>query len=239
MDDTHALHSHDGSSLYKDAVSRLPLVNFQFLYPLLALFFLAMALSYKTLLGLLATVSYIKKSTPAFPAPLLEERQAATIPDYVSTYGTQPEYSFFVLETHTIAAPLVWLYSGETYFPSDIGTQLVHTKPEINFTVVDGYPTPLTLDNLDSLNALGGKKVYLTSVDDITTNPAWLNGVKPDSTGKTDGATSVAIIVNDRGNGELDAFYTYFYAFNWGGLFLDKDVGDHVGVRFLIPPDLG
>ena len=88
----------------------------------------------------------------------------------------------------------------------------------------------MTLDNLDSLNADGGKSVYLTSIDDITTNPTWLNGVKPDSTGKTGGATSVAIIVNDRGNGEVDAFYMYFYAFNWGGLFLGEDVDDHVGV---------
>ena len=72
--------------------------------------------------------------------------------------------------------------------------------------------------------------MYLTSVDNIVTNPAWLNGVKPDSTGKTDGAVSVAIIVNDRGNGEVDAFYMYFYAYNWGGTFLGEDVDDHVGV---------
>ena len=72
--------------------------------------------------------------------------------------------------------------------------------------------------------------MYLTSIDNIVTNPAWLNGVKPDSTGKTDGAVSVTIIVNDRGNGEVDAFYMYFYAYNWGGIFLGEDVDDHVGV---------
>lgn len=95
---------------------------------------------------------------------------------------------------------------------------------------MNGYPAPLTLNNLNSLNALGGDNVYLTSDDDITTNPAWLNGIKPDSTGKTGGATSVAIIVNNRGNGEIDAFYMYFYAFNWGGQVFDENVDDHVGV---------
>ena len=78
----------------------------------------------------------------------------------------------------------------------------------------------MTLNNLNSLNdyGTGGTDVYLTSLDDITTNPSWLNGVKPDSTGKTDGATSVAVIVNDHGGGLVDAFYMYFYAFNWGGV---------------------
>ena len=92
----------------------------------------------------------------------------------------------------------------------------------------------MTLNNLDSLNndGSGGTDVYLTSVDDITTHPAWLNGVKPDSTGKTNGATSAAIIINDHGDGLVDAFYMYFYTFNWGGFLLDiQEVDLHVGVR--------
>lgn len=128
------------------------------------------------------------------------------------------------------AAPLVWLHSTETYFPSDIASQLDHTQPEVNFAVVNGYPTPLTLNNLDALNSEGGKSIYLTSKDDVTTNPSWLNGAKPDGSGKTNGATSLAVIVNDRGNGRVDAFYMYFYAYNWGGRVLGQDVGDHVGV---------
>ena len=99
-------------------------------------------------------------------------------------------------------------------------------------------PNPLTLNNLDSLNA-AGPNVYLTSVDDITTKPAWLKGVKPDASGKTNGAISTAIIVNDHGSGTVDAFYMYFYAFNYGPPVLGQDVDDHVGdwehtmVRFL------
>ena len=95
------------------------------------------------------------------------------------------------------------------------------------------------MNNLDSLNNAGGNNVYLTSVDDITTNPAWLKGVKPNASGKTEGAVTSAIIVNDRGNGQVDAFYMYFYAFNKGPPVLRQQVGDHVGdwehtmVRFL------
>ena len=113
--------------------------------------------------------------------------------------------------------------------PSDIGTQLAHTKPEDNFTVVANAPSPLTLDNLNTLNGLDGANIYLTSVDDITQNPAWLNGVAPDSTGKTNGAVSTAIIVNDHGSGLVDVFYMYFYAYNRGNVLLGQEVGDHVG----------
>ncbi|KAI4112598.1 MAG: hypothetical protein LQ345_006277 [Seirophora villosa] len=126
-------------------------------------------------------------------------------------------------------APKVWLQSQDPYYPSDIGAQLVHTKPQINFNVVNGAPNPLTLDNLASLNALGGDTIYLTSVDDVTKNPAWLNGVKPDGNGKTNGATSCAVIVNDRGSGNVDAFYMYFYANNLGNTVLGQEIGDHVG----------
>lgn len=112
----------------------------------------------------------------------------------------------------------MWLHSQETYFPSDIGAQLENTTPEVNFTKVANVPDPLTLSNLNQLNALGGSNIYLTSDEDVTTHPAWLNGVKPDGSGKSGDAVSCAIITNDRGNGELDAFYMYFYAYNWGGI---------------------
>ncbi|KAL8719964.1 MAG: hypothetical protein Q9225_003112 [Loekoesia sp. 1 TL-2023] len=141
-----------------------------------------------------------------------EKRQAAGVPPYVLSY-----------------APKVWLQSQDPYAPSDFGAQLVHTKPEVNFNVVTGASNPLTLDNLDSLNALGGQNVYLTSIDDITKNPSWLNGVKPDGSGKTNGATSCAVVVNDHGSGNVDAFYFYFYAFNQGNTVLGQEIGDHVG----------
>lgn len=125
----------------------------------------------------------------------------------------------------------MWIDSTDPYFPSDIGAQLQHTKPENNFKVVANAPNPLTLDNLDQLNANDGANVYLTSVDDISKRPSWLNGVKPDGSGKTQGATSCSVIVNDHGNGVVDAFYMYFFAFNFGGRLFGSDVDDHVGVR--------
>ena len=126
----------------------------------------------------------------------------------------------------------MYLYSGDPYRPSDIGAQLSNTKPEVDFTVLSDAPSPLTLDNLNTLNNLppaNGSNVYLTSNDDVTTNPSYFYGQTPDSTGSTGTATSCAIIVNDHGNGAVDAFYMYFYAYNYGGTFLGTNLGDHVG----------
>jgi len=120
---------------------------------------------------------------------------------------------------------LVWLHSTEQYNPGDIAAQLAHTKPEANFTIVGKGPNPLTLDNVDVLSG----NVYLTSADDVTINPSWLYGVKPDGTGKTNGASACAIIVNDHGSGLVDVFYTYFYPFNLGDTVLGQVIGNHVG----------
>ena len=109
---------------------------------------------------------------------------------------------------------MVYLHSEERYFPSDIGAQLANTQPKINYELVSGAPSPLTLDNLDSLNSLNGGSIYLTSIEPTTSNPqpAWLKGVIPDRSGKTNGAASCSIIVCDYGNGTVDAYYMYFYA---------------------------
>ncbi|KAI9674041.1 MAG: hypothetical protein M1829_003884 [Trizodia sp. TS-e1964] len=126
-------------------------------------------------------------------------------------------------------APLVWLHSQESHFPSDLAAQLQHVEPRVDFNPVSGAPSPLSLDNLDQLNKLGGSAVFLTSLDDVTTNPGWLGGVQPNGNGKTEGIKSSVIIVNDRGNGRLDAFYFYFYAYNQGTKVFSLEFGDHVG----------
>jgi len=84
----------------------------------------------------------------------------------------------------------------------------------VNWTEVVGAPSPLTLDNLDSLNALGDTSVFLTSKEGINANPQpdWFKGVTPNAAGKTEGAVSCAIVVYDHGDGTVDAFYFYFYA---------------------------
>ncbi|KAJ5210807.1 hypothetical protein N7491_010617 [Penicillium cf. griseofulvum] len=128
-------------------------------------------------------------------------------------------------------APLVWLHSQETYMPSDIQQQLDHTRPNVNWTTIEGVQSPLTLNNLDTLNSMGNTSVYLTSLEGIEADPepAWFRGIKPDSDGRTVDGTASIIIIVDRGNGTVDAFYFYFYAFNKGGQVLGMEFGDHIG----------
>ena len=98
--------------------------------------------------------------------------------------------------------------------PSDIGQQLVHTSPMVNWTIIKAAPSPLTLNNLAELNTLGNTSVYLTSKEGIDADPqpSWLHGVTPNAHGNTEGAISSTIIIRDHGDGTLDAFYFYFYA---------------------------
>jgi hypothetical protein len=76
------------------------------------------------------------------------------------------------------------------------------------------------------LGAKNGGDVYLTSIADVTTNPAWLNGIPPDANGGTGNEKTSAIIIVDKGNGVIDVFYMYFWAFNWGGVVLGNQLGE-------------
>jgi hypothetical protein len=80
-------------------------------------------------------------------------------------------------------------------------------------------PNPLNLSNVNHL----GSEVFLTSKNDVTQDPEWIKGTKPDGRGKTNNAITAAVIVNDKGNGNVDAFYMYFYAYNYGGELLKWD----------------
>ncbi|KAK3658437.1 hypothetical protein LTR56_001848 [Elasticomyces elasticus] len=172
-----------------------------------------------------STASLLAFVSSAFGGPLIK-REA--VPSYVVDY-----------------APMVYLYSTDPYRPADIISQLGHTHPEVNFTAVSGAPAALTLDNLSELNNFGD--VYLTSNDNVETNPDWLYGVTPNDDHKTDGAVSCAIIVNDHGAGQVDVFYMYFYAFGtfyiehfrlstleaMGGRFSGYFGGDFFGLKAL------
>jgi hypothetical protein len=56
--------------------------------------------------------------------------------------------------------------------------------------------------------------------------------VKPDAQGRCgDEVCGVVVVVDRSGEGEkwkgvTDVFYFYFYAFNWGGVVLGKDLGE-------------
>lgn len=93
---------------------------------------------------------------------------------------------------------------------------------------VDDAPSPLSLDNLGQLNK-DGADVFLATNDDFTTGPEWIKGVVPDSNGQAGDTFSNAIVVHDRGNGAVDAFYFYFYGYNQGNTVLFQELGDHVG----------
>jgi Vacuolar protein sorting-associated protein 62 len=115
------------------------------------------------------------------------------------------------------------------YMPSDIATQVTNSIPKVKEVPVARAPSPLTLDNLDQLNAMGGKDLWLTSKEGIAAEPKWFNGVAPDESRKTNNITSCAIVTVDKGSSRIDAFYFYFYAFNDGTRVVGMEFGGHVG----------
>ncbi|CCD55659.1 hypothetical protein ACHAPC_005269 [Botrytis cinerea] len=128
-------------------------------------------------------------------------------------------------------APIVWLDQSEMYFPSDIYAQVLNTKPYVNRSLIpeDTLPSPLNLETIDKLNNWG-LDVYLTSTVDITTSPSYLTGVVPSSTtGRTQDAISCSVILTDHGDGLVDVFYMYFYAYNQGNTVLGQELGNHIG----------
>lgn len=137
---------------------------------------------------------------------------------YVSNHlthdiGFSTPTPFVLVIDFSLLAPVVYLHSEDPYFPTDLKVFLDNTTPQANFTEVIGPSRPLTLENVNQM----GSDVFLTSNDDVTKNPQWIQGTRPDNVGKTNGAVTATIIVNDKGNGNVDAFYMYFYAYNYGG----------------------
>ncbi|ETI28564.1 hypothetical protein G647_01014 [Cladophialophora carrionii CBS 160.54] len=131
-------------------------------------------------------------------------------------------------------APVAYLHSQEVYFPSSIAGQLSHTHPEDDNGTNITTPAPLTLDNLDTLNAFanGGQDVYLTSDEGIQALPAWFQGTKPSPSGSTGSTIASVIVTVAKPDDVLDAFYFSFYAYNQGNRVLgvpELEFGDHVG----------
>ncbi|OAP57611.1 hypothetical protein AYL99_08349 [Fonsecaea erecta] len=132
-------------------------------------------------------------------------------------------------------APVAYLDSTEIYLPSSIAGHLTHTHPEDGSgNNIANAPSPLTLDNLNSLDnfASSGTQVYLTSDEGIEALPSWFRGVEPDSSGSTGSTIASLIVTVSKPNNILDAFYFYFYAYNQGNWVLGLPVlefGDHVG----------
>lgn len=107
---------------------------------------------------------------------------------------------------------------------------VANTHPEINFTAINDVPDPLTLDNLDALNELGGKEIFLTSTSSVLKIPNYLHGQAPNpKTLQTENSTSCAITIVEKEDDIVDAFYMYFYTLNAGPIVMGHEIGNHLG----------
>ncbi|KAK0943974.1 Vacuolar protein sorting-associated protein 62 [Friedmanniomyces endolithicus] len=90
-----------------------------------------------------------------------QEKALREIPDYVFAH-----------------APYVHLFSGEEFWPSDIGEHLAHISPHLNYTLIKGVEDDCNLTSLDQLNAIQdskhGRFIYLQSDDNVEEHPSWL-----------------------------------------------------------------
>lgn len=122
--------------------------------------------------------------------------------------------------------------------PSDILGHVLHTKPYTGFQPMLDAPE-VDLDNLSLLN-INGDGVYLTSADNVTTNPEWFLGETPDAKGALHNSTACAVVVVDKTETEADVFYFYFYSYNQGAditqvlppldrILPESKAGDHFG----------
>jgi hypothetical protein len=208
-------------------------------------------------------------------------------------------------------APMVHLYSGEQFWPSDINEHLMYTTPYINHTTMNMTNDQHTLYNLQRINQkVKGKYSFMASKVDVEDRPEWLGSPynKPVPFDDDDGeveeveeyefseasepkdediewwdphryaeenkialplspsapqsrpelrrrrdtgpssrkaqasnlgptmpkpggyspAPAVLVMV-DKGNGILDAFWFYFYSYNLGTTVLNIRFGNHVG----------
>ncbi|ODV76981.1 uncharacterized protein CANTADRAFT_27407 [Suhomyces tanzawaensis NRRL Y-17324] len=128
-------------------------------------------------------------------------------------------------------APLVHLYSEEAYLPYDIKKFVSHFHAEYdNGTVVPGGEGSLNLTRLANLPKV--PNIYLTANSDFDSDPEWITGYKnkPDLiNGEIKDAPATLIMV-DKGNGWVDAFWFYFYSFNLGPFVMEHGpYGNHVG----------
>ena len=154
-------------------------------------------------------------------------------------------------------APLVHLFSAEEFWPCDIKDHLLHITPHLNYTPLQSQSEHPVLTNLNELNQWdGGFNVYLQSNDNVEERPKWLAGRKnipaksadavfdsgtpeqrPLSSeqekaserrpGRSD-APAVLVVIN-KPDGIVDAFWFYFYSYNLGNVVLGARYGNHVG----------
>ncbi|VVT52070.1 uncharacterized protein SAPINGB_P003307 [Magnusiomyces paraingens] len=132
-------------------------------------------------------------------------------------------------------APVVHLYAEEKYLPYSIEEFVKHfyvsTANGNNIT----QKLPLTLADLNIIQKntnTAPEDIYLTALSNFDSDPNWITGVKniPDiETGLLKNAPATLIVV-DKGEGWVDAFWFYFYSFNLGPFVMGGGpYGNHVG----------
>ena len=94
-----------------------------------------------------------------------EEKKRREVPQYVFDH-----------------APYVHLFSGESFWPSDLADHLAHTASYLNYTEIDNLDGDVNLTTLHKLNdykeGMHGRYVYLQSTDNLEEWPAWLLSAK-------------------------------------------------------------
>lgn len=160
----------------------------------------------------------MKEFPPLVSYPEASERttQEGEIPPYVIEF-----------------APALHLYSEERYLPYDVKDFVAHFHAEYeNGTKVDGFEESIDITQLSRLRRLEEDLVYLTANSDFDADPYWITGVnnKPRySNGEIPQAPATLIVV-DKGNGWVDAYWFYFYSFNLGPYVMGiGPFGNHVG----------
>lgn len=129
-------------------------------------------------------------------------------------------------------APLVHLYSEERYFPYDIEKFVKHFHLRYeNGTVVPGTTNGhINFPELGSYPRL--RDLFMTADEDFDKDPPWITGLenKPlPVNGEIKNAPATLLVV-DKGNGWVDAFWFYFYSFNLGPFVMGLGpYGNHVG----------
>lgn len=177
--------------------------------------FIVEALEEKVEIENVLKLPLFKNRPPVLHLPKSHERtlKNGEIPQYVLDY-----------------APFVHLYSEERYLPYDVKDFVEHFHVSYrNGTTVNGTEKL----NITMLGDLPKKaSIFLTADEDFDKDPYWITGAKNKpslATGEIKNAPATLIVV-DKGNGWVDAFWFYFYSFNEGPFVMGSGpYGNHVG----------
>jgi hypothetical protein len=130
-------------------------------------------------------------------------------------------------------SPVIYLYAEERYLPYSI--EKFVTKLYTQDVDGNNITGQLTIQDLESLGARSNASfddIYMTALSDFDKDPEWITGARniPDiATGLLKDAPATLIVV-DKGNGWVDAFWFYFYSFNLGPFVMGTGpYGNHVG----------